>query len=290
MNLRQALAELQSTFPALEARVLLAHSLAKPAAWLLAHLEDEFPPEKLPALQGAARRLAAGEPLPYILGHWEFYGLDFDVLPDVLIPRPETELLIETALAWAQTQIQPQQPLRCLDIGTGSGCIPITLATRLPNAGFTATDISPAALAIARQNAQKHGVGERIRFVEADLFGDSVFGDSVFDDSNIRISNTEYLITSNPPYIPTETLRGLEVYGREPTLALDGGPDGLALIRRLLAGLTANHWQPGLLLVEIENRQGAAVAALAREHLPAADITIQKDLAGHDRLLVVRST
>lgn len=276
MNLRQTLASLQPALPALEARVLLCHVLEKNASWLLAHPELEFPPEKQSMLNSVVQRFQHGEPLPYILGHWEFYGLDFDVSPDVLIPRPETELLIETALAWAKTRPHPRLPLRCLDIGTGSGIIPVTLAAQLRDSEWTATDISPAALAVARQNAQKHQVDRRIRFIESDLFP---VGEPLHYD----------LVTSNPPYIPSETMLGLEVYGKEPTLALDGGPDGLVVIRRLLAGLTGQMPSGGLVLIEIENRQGPAVTTLAHQHFPAAEIQIHQDLARHDRLLSIRA-
>jgi release factor glutamine methyltransferase len=156
--------------PGLDARVLFSHILGKPKTWLLAHPEAQPTPQQAAALEAAARRIENGEPLPYILGHWEFYGLDFDVSPDVLIPRPETELLIDLALAQAATRATLKPGLRLIDIGTGSGILPVTLATRLPNAEIHATDISPAALAIARQNAEKHGVGDRIKFYEADLF------------------------------------------------------------------------------------------------------------------------
>ncbi|PWH18687.1 MAG: peptide chain release factor N(5)-glutamine methyltransferase [Anaerolineae bacterium] len=259
----------------LEGQVLLAHITGKNRAWVLAHPELTLTPEQETALQAASRQLQAGVPLPYILGHWEFFGLDFDLSPDVLIPRPETELLIETALAWARTHPPLHPVYRFIDIGTGSGIIPITLAVHLPSAEIIATDISPAALAVARHNAQKHGIQERIRFLEADLLPDNL-PPFPFD-----------ILTANLPYIPTETLQTLEIYGREPTLALDGGPDGLQLIRRLLDQITARQVSVRLILLEIEYRQGVAVSALARQHFPAADIQIKKDLAGQDRLAMI---
>ncbi|HAE58316.1 MAG TPA: peptide chain release factor N(5)-glutamine methyltransferase, partial [Anaerolineae bacterium] len=212
-------------------QVLLAHVTGRNRAWLFAHPEASLTPEQEQAFQQARQRFEQGEPLPYILGHWEFYGLDFHVTPEVLIPRPETELLIESALAWVRMRSQLEAGLRILDLCTGSGCIPVTLATLLPNAGIVATDISPAALAVARLNAEKHGLGGRIRFYEADLFEvRNSITDNRYSGLDIRIANNESripnfdLILSNPPYIPTETLHGLDVYGREPTLALDGGP------------------------------------------------------------------
>lgn len=263
----------------LEGQVLLAHVMGRSRSWLLAHPEASLTPEQEQALETVVRQREAGVPLPYILGHWEFFGLDFNVSPEVLIPRPETELLIETALAWARTHPPLGPCYRFIDIGTGSGIIPVTLAVHVPSAEITAIDISPVALAVARQNAEKHGVEGRIRFIKADLLEYSIF-----DNSNTRIFD---VLTANLPYIPTETLKTLEIFGREPTLALDGGPDGLQLIRRLLDQVTARGVSVRLILLEIENRQGAAVEALARQHFPAADIEIKKDLAGHDRLAVI---
>jgi release factor glutamine methyltransferase len=256
-------------------QVLLAHVTGKNRAWVLAHPEAALTPEQEQTFLALKARYEAGEPLPYLLGHWEFYGLDFNVSPDVLIPRPETELLIDLALARARMRSTTGAGLRFIDIGTGSGCIPVTLATLLPDAEISATDISPAALAVARLNAEKHGVAQRITFYEADLF-----------PFNLQPS-TFNLILSNPPYIPTETMLGLPIYGREPTLALDGGSDGMAVIRRLLG--QSKRWLAagGTLLLEIEYRQGAQAAALARENFPDADIHIHKDLAGLDRLLAI---
>lgn len=268
-----------------ERQVLLAQVTGQSRAWLLSHAEVSLTPEQVAALETAQKRFDEGVPLPYILGHWEFFGLDFIVTPEVLIPRPETELLIETALHWVRAN--PKPAYRFLDVGTGSGIIPITLAVHVPRAESLATDISPAALAVARRNAEKHGVAERITFIEADLLPNderlTTNRESVVDGSPLVVD----LVTANLPYIPTETLKELEVFGKEPTLALDGGADGLDLIRRLLAGLTAKMAPGSCLLLEIENRQGLAVSALARETFPAAEVQVKKDLAGHDRLVVI---
>lgn len=258
-----------------EMQVLLAHVTGQSRAWLLSHPEANLTPGQTKTLETAKKRFDEGVPLPYILGHWEFFGLDFIVTPEVLIPRPETELLIETALNWIRTKPKPYP--RFLDVGTGSGNIPVTLATHVPHAELVATDISSAALKIACANAEKHGVAERISFVEADLLPEDV-----------ELSSFD-LVTANLPYIPTETLKTLEVFGKEPALALDGGADGLDLIRRLLAALTAKMATGSLILLEIENRQGLAARVLAREAFPAADIQVKKDLAGHDRLAVINT-
>jgi len=259
----------------LDAQVLLAHVTGRSRAWLLTHPEFGLTPEQEKALETAVQRLQAGTPLPYVIGHWEFFGLDFKVTPDVLIPRPETELLIETALN--EIRIHPRPYPSFLDVGTGSGIIPISLATHAPHAEIVATDISVAALEVARANAERNGVSARIRFVEADLIPEGL-QPFAFN-----------LITANLPYIPSETLKTLDVFGKEPPLALDGGSDGLDLIRRLLALLTANTAPGCCILLEIEARQGLAVKELSQEAFPAADIQIKKDLAGHNRLIVINT-
>jgi len=260
--------------PVLEARVLAAQVTHRPASWLLAHPESDLSPEQSAALETLLQRRLEGEPLPYVIGHWEFFGLDFDLTPDVLIPRPETELLVETAIAWAQIH----NPLHAIDVGTGSGCVAVTLAFHCPGLAVSATDISAPALAVARRNAEKHGVAERLSLVQCDLFP---AGDAP--------SNTFDLIVSNPPYIPTEIMKKTTVYGKEPTLALDGGTDGLAVISRLLDQATRRLSAAGLLLVEFESSLGAAVEADARRKFPLARTESRKDLLGLDRLLVVQN-
>jgi release factor glutamine methyltransferase len=257
----------------LDAQVLLKHVTGHSRTWLLSHPETRLTSVQENDLVSAMRKLQEGMPLPYVLGRWEFFGLDFAVTPDVLIPRPETELLIETALAHVRRQ--PQAGFHFLDVGTGSGIIPISLATHVPHAWLWATDISPAALSVARANAERNGVAQRIEFTEADLIPD--------DFSSINFD----IITANLPYIPTETLRGLDVFGKEPTLALDGGSDGLDLIGRLLERLANFHVTDCLVLLEIENRQRLAVQDLARAAFPNASIETKKDLAGNDRLVMV---
>jgi release factor glutamine methyltransferase len=220
--------------PGLEAQVLLSHVTGKPKAWLLAHPEMLLSPEEEAAVQHGLIRLDQGDPLPYLLGHWEFYRLDFQVTPAVLIPRPETELLVEAAIEWLR--IHPRRR-RVVDVGTGSGAIAVTLAVQEYNLVVYASDISMDALKIAAANAIHHRVQEKIRFFQADLL--TCMGTPV------------NLVCANLPYIPTQTLHTLPVYGREPTMALDGGADGLRLIRRLLQD--APHCLPsaGFLLMGI---------------------------------------
>jgi len=263
--------------------VLLAHVLGKTRSWVLAHPEVGLTPVQEGDLERAVRRLEGGVPLPYVLGKWEFFGLEFEVTPEVLIPRPETELLVERALAWLresgvvsrESGVMGTCEVKVLDIGAGCGCIAIALAVHAPGLEVIATDISPAALAVARRNAVKHAVAERVTFLEADLF------------HPFQPPNSFPFITANLPYIPTAKLHRLPIYGREPTIALDGGADGLALIRRLLADAPCYLAPDGLMLLEIEASQGEEVYSLAHQAFPLAKIGLQKDLSGHDRLVEI---
>jgi release factor glutamine methyltransferase len=267
---------LVSDTPALDASVLLGHILRQPRTWIIAHPELTLTPEQQAQLAELLGRLEHGEAFPYVLGHWEFFGLDFDVTPDVLIPRPETELLVERAIAWLQ-----EAPVRrtIADVGTGSGAIAVSIAVKLPDARVLATDISPQALEVARKNAIKFNVQERIEFVQCDLLP----GPSPIADRRSPID----LICANLPYIPTETLHQLPIFGREPTLALDGGPDGLESIRRLLK--TGPEWLApnGMILLEIEATRGIQALNLACDLFSAATIRLRQDLAGRDRLLEI---
>ena len=255
---------------ALDAQVLLAHVLKKPRAWVLAHPEAALAPAEERTLEAYVSRLEAGEPLPYVLGRWEFFGLDFTVTPVVLIPRPETELLVQEALLWLRAH-----PLRrcAADVGTGSGCIAIALAVNTPTLHILASDLSWPALQVARHNTRRHFVTGQVDLVQCDLLPAT---GPVFD-----------LICGNLPYIPSETLKSLKVYRSEPRLALDGGPDGLEWIRRLLPVARQQLAPGGRLLLEIESTQGKAVLSLAQGTFPQAETRLRQDLAGLDRLVTV---
>ncbi len=277
----QITSRLKSDWPELDAQLVLAHVLDRPRTWILAHPETPLTAPQLASVEEAVSRLEAGEPLPYVLGHWEFFGLDFNVTPDVLIPRPETELLVEKAIAWL---LLPERSRRVADVGTGSGAIAVTLAMHVPEVRILATDISPAALEVAKRNAEKFHVHHQIEFMECDLLPESkVEGQK----SDLRLSTFD-LICANLPYIPTATLKGLSVFGREPTLALDGGEDGLDLVRRLLD--IAPPWLAphGLILLEIEATQGIQALSLAYDKFEDAEIHLHQDLVGHDRLLEIQ--
>jgi release factor glutamine methyltransferase len=224
-------------------------------------------------LQSQLQRLEAGEPLPYVLGHWEFYGLDFQLSPAVLIPRPETETVVEATLAQVRDR---RASLRILDLGTGSGCLLLALLSELPQATGLGVDVSVEALAIARVNAERLGLAPRARFEQrswgADLEG-------VFD-----------LIVSNPPYVGAADLNRLEreIRDFEPRLALIAGPDGLDAYRALLPDCVRLLAEGGSLALEIGQGQGDAVAALLAGH-GLAVVDQWRDLAGIERCLVART-
>ena len=265
-----------SDSPALDASVLLAHILDKPRSWVAAHPELILTPQQQDQLEDSLKRLRSGEPFPYVLGQWEFFGLEFEVTPDVLIPRPETELMVERAIAWLQ---KFSTPTRVADVGTGSGAIAISIAVNVPDVQVLATDISLKALEVARRNARRLDVLDRIDFVQCDLLPER--------STSQAIESPLDLICANLPYIPTDTLRALPIYGREPTLALDGGEDGLELIDRLLHVVPAWLAPHGLLLLEIESTRGYRALDLARGAFPDASIDLHQDLARQDRLLEI---
>ncbi len=255
----------------LEAQLLLSAVLGKSRAWLIAHPEAEIDPEQQVRLDRLLEQLADGIPLPYLLGHWEFYGLDFIVSPAVLIPRPETELLVEHAIAWLQGDPSKRA---VADVGTGSGCIAISIARQCPEVQFVATDISWEALQVARQNAIRHGVSRRLRLVQCDLLS--------------AVSGPFDLVCANLPYIPKPALAELPVARHEPIQALDGGPDGLAAIRGLLG--EAHRWLApgGRLLLEMQLDQGEAIQQSVERFFTAAQVIIHPDLAGLPRLVEIR--
>lgn len=256
--------------PQVEAELLLVHVLAQPRAYLWAHPEAALTPQQVADYAAYVQRRAAGEPLPYITGQIEFFGLTFAVTPDVLIPRPETETLVEAALDW----LKGHPDAVAVDVGTGSGCIAVSLAVHAPSLRLYATDISSAALQVARVNAERHNVAERITFLEGDLL--------------LPLPEPLDLIVSNPPYVAENEWDALPLsVQQEPRLALLSGADGLDAIRRLLAQAQTRLKPSGLMLVEIGERQGEAVQALAQAAFPQANVAVLPDLAGKDRVLQI---
>jgi len=258
--------------PYLDAQVLLADITKKPRSWILAHPEAKLTTQQQERLTQKIDRLKDGMPLPYVLGHWEFYNLDFDINPQVLIPRPETELLVKKAIEWLQGHPDYR---RAADIGTGSGCIAVSLADQVKDLEITATDISEPALEVALTNAIKHGVADRITLVHTYLLPPP--------------GEPFHLICANLPYIPQKTLRKLAVFGREPTLALDGGLDGLGVIRELISAAPDYLAPKGILLLEIEASQGKTAIELGIKGFPGAEIILVPDYAGLDRLLIIQT-
>ncbi len=263
---RQQLSAVEN--PGLEAQLLLGLVLNQTRTAVLTRPERQLTPEQANRYQLLLDRRAAGEPLPYLLGHWEFYGLDLLVTPAVLIPRPETELLVEHALAWLKGH--PNQR-RVADVGVGSGAISLALAKTLPNLHILATDLSRPALRVAQQNASRHGLLPQILLVQTDLLSASC---SPFD-----------LVCANLPYIPTSTLSQLDVARHEPVSALDGGVDGLRHIERLLTDSPRWTAAGSCLLLEIEAGQGDSALDLAHTIRPSAKLRVFPDSAGLPRLL-----
>jgi release factor glutamine methyltransferase len=270
-TLAQAAIELHAITdaPLLEAEILLAHVLDASRATLLAHPERVLTTNQLTDYQTLVRRRASNYPLPYLTGRVEFYGLEFEVTPEVLIPRPETETLVDLALA--------RRPATIVDVGTGSGCIAVALAVCLPQVAVCAIDLSPAALAVARRNAEWHGVADRVQLLVGDVLSP-------------RPSPAD-LIVSNPPYISAGDCASLPISVRdhEPRLALDGGSDGLAIVQQLLAQAPAVLNPGGAILVEIGADQGEAADSLAHTYFSQAAIRVHPDLAGRDRVLEIQT-
>jgi release factor glutamine methyltransferase len=266
---REKLAEGNIESPGDTSLILLQNALQQPKSWVLSHGEYQLTKEEQQHLQSSLDQCLHGIPLPYILGHWEFYGRQFIVNPSVLIPRPETEILVEIALE----QIQRFHHPRIVDVGTGSGAIAVSLAAECPAASVVGVDLSMAALHVARTNAQ-HLCPGRVSFVQSDL---------------ITPFTTQFdLICANLPYIPRQSLAKLPVSQWEPQLALDGGETGLDAIQRLLSQTRSRLSSAGVILLEIEASLGSLTLSAAQVAFPTARHRLIRDLAGHDRILEIR--
>ena len=265
----QVLTQSGCTEPRANAEFLLAHLLHTSRTWLTAFGQELLPTDKQQAYERLVARHANGEPLAYITGFQPFCNLEISVTPDVLIPRPETEELVE----WAAHFFNPAAPLKILDLCTGSGCIALALAAQLPHACVTAVDISPRALQVARHNAERLKLQEKITFIESNLW-ENVQGD--FD-----------IIVSNPPYIPSGELPGLmrEVQA-EPALALDGGPDGLRLTRQIIR--RAGHFTHAGGILGLELCQGQPVGVAALLNGLGWRATVKKDIFGIERFVLAQ--
>lgn len=256
----------------IEAEVLLRHSLDLDRADFFAALNDPVPPDKSDSVHRLTRRRLAGEPLPYLTGHREFYGLDFHVSDRVLIPRQETELLVDMALGFAKKMSLRQ--LSIVDVGTGSGAVGVAIAHHLDQATIFATDLSRDALLVADTNRRRHGLQRRLQLLQADLLG--------------PLKAPIDVIVSNPPYLRQDEIDGLPAeVRREPMGALLGGQDGLDVVARLLCVAASRIGPEGCVLVEIAPDQLEAVMAMARKLFAAASLSFERDSSGQPRVVRV---
>lgn len=270
-HLREKLAKDSLETPGNISLILLEHALNQPKSWILSHGDYQLNNQEYSTLQTMLETLLQGVPLPYVLGHWDFYGRTFKVTPDVLIPRPETELMVEKAIHYARSLSHPL----IIDVGTGSGAIAISLAAELPGAAVLGVDLSRAALKIAKVNAQRL-CPSRVTLAQTDL---------------LKPFSTKFdLICANLPYLPQQTLETLSISRWEPNVALDGGATGLEIITALLSQARTRLSPSGVILLETEASLGAETLAAAQIAFPNAQQQMIQDLAGHDRMVEIRLT
>lgn len=264
--------------PRLTAELLLCHSLGMKRLDLYLQHDRPLVTDELAAYRSLVIRRGRREPVAYITGTKGFWEAEFEVGPGVLIPRPDTETLVEAGLAVLPTDPSPREPFRILELGTGSGAVVVSLAASRPGHRYLATDLSMAALATARANARSQGVNGVVRFMAGSWF------------SMLRPGERFNLILSNPPYIPSDDIDGLqpEICRFEPRLALDGGGDGLACIRTLVREAPAFLAPGGVLLIEMGADQKAAVEAYAAGREAYADIDFIRDYSGHYRVVSLK--
>jgi release factor glutamine methyltransferase len=307
---RETLAAAGIEEAALEAEVLARHVLGVDRAQIFAHPERRLTPGQRASLEALLHRRLRREPVAYILGTRDFYGLSFVVTPAVMVPRPETETLVEEALGWARARegetprpfdsaegrlAQDQRddphpnplpsgerervrgPLVIADIGTGSGCVAVSLAVHLPEARIIAIDASAAALEVAASNLQRHGVRDRVTLLHGSLLE--------------PLTGPVDLMVANLPYVRDGEIAELqpEVRDWEPRGALAGGPDGTALLRALLAQAPAHLRPGGAVMLEMDPRQRREIDGAAGTALPGASVRVVVDLAGRDRVLVIQT-
>lgn len=274
--------EVESEEPRLEAELLAMHALGIDRVRLYQSLQDELTSEAELACEALLARREANEPTSYIIGHREFFGLELEVTPDVLIPRPETETLVDLLLNFSHQRYVDRGAV-VVDVGTGSGAIAVAVAHELPDARVIATDVSGAALAVARRNAERHGVADRIDFREGNLLE--------------PVSERVDVIAANLPYVTEEQWKAMPARIREwePRGALVGGLDGLDVIRRLFPDpLAGSRWRGGMTLAEggalfceIGDWQGPWVRTLATTAFPRALVEVDRDLGQRDRVVSV---
>jgi release factor glutamine methyltransferase len=264
----------------LDAERLIAHCLKTTRLDLYTRMTQTLIKSQEQLIRSVFKRRVKREPLQYIIGEQEFWSGDFIVTPDVFIPRPETEGLIEEAIAWSDRQQGEREPATILDLCTGSGCIAITLAKHAPSSSLYALDCSSQALEIAQANAKRHGLCERITFLCGDLFEPL---------ATLELEGRVDLILSNPPYIPAGMIQGLqpEVSLYEPREALDGGPDGFEIVRRIIVQAPSYLSSRGRLLLEIGDQQAAPLTQWFHEKFPDAHLEFRLDLSGIQRVACI---
>ncbi len=276
----------------LAAELLLMHVLGRDRAWMYAHSEAVLTPAEADRYAEFLQRRASGEPTQYLTGKQEFWGLEFEVTPAVLIPRPETEHLIEVVLERLGDERgikinmrtgAPSQTLRIADVGTGSGCIAVALARELPHAQLFATDISSDALAVAQRNAIRHGTADRIQLVRTDLLGDFLKRKHASNDAAQLFD----VIVSNPPYVARSEAKELprEVRDHEPAAALFGGPAGIEMYERLIEQAAELLAARGILVLELGYNCGEAVRTTLSRQGAWANVSVSGDLAGIPRVM-----
>ncbi len=257
----------------LEAEVIVMNVMRMPRQDLFAHQEDEATTQHEQDIQGILDRRGTREPLAYILGYREFYGVNLLVNSDVMIPRPETETIVEHALFMALMGMESPQ-LVIADVGTGTGAIAINLAIHMPAARIYAVDLTDPVLNVASYNIRSHNVADRVTLCQGDLLE--------------PVPEQVDLVVANLPYIPTGRIPTLQPEVQwEPKMALDGGQDGLGLVRRLMSQATTKLKDQGIILLEMDPEQMAVASGMALQNFPDATVTVEQDLARRDRILVV---
>jgi release factor glutamine methyltransferase len=270
----QRLEEAGSDTASLDAQVILAHIMNKERGWLFAHYDQALTPEEAEKFTEMVARRAAAEPVAYLVGHREFYGLDLTVDHRVLIPRPETELLVDAVLDHIESRPNPN--VRMVDVGTGSGAVAVAVAANSPTVQIYAVDLSPSALVVAKENVARHDSRGQITLLQGDLLS--------------TLPEPVDIIAANLPYITSDEYLNLmaDVRDYEPRLALEAGPEGLDLIERLLDQAPGHLYPGGVLFLEIGPNQGEGVLQLVARLLPQAKhVGIRQDYHGYDRLVVI---
>jgi release factor glutamine methyltransferase len=274
------LKESGSDSPQLDSAILMAHVLGVSKGWLYAHPGRQLTPEEITRFEELVRRRMCQEPVAYLVGYKPFYGLDITVDRRVLIPRPETEILVDRVLQYLQIRLKAGDGVRVADVGAGSGAISVALAVNAPGISVYATDISEYALAVAAQNVWRYGVGDQVQLIPGNLL------DALPEPVDV--------IVANLPYVASADLAGLapQVRDYEPGLALDGGADGLEVFELFFAALGGQRGREllrpgGRVYLEIGWNQGDAVRSMAQAAFPGADVSLLVDYAGLDRIVLV---